>query len=45
MEAAIAGIRIEPWRCFATVRQDIRSFIAESEVGRDVEALVEELLS
>ena len=26
-------------------RRDIRAFIAESEAGRDVEALVEELLS
>ena len=45
LEAAIAGIAIEPGRHFAAVRRDIRAFIAESEAGRDVEALVEELLS
>ncbi len=45
LEAAIAAIAIEPGRHFAAVRRDIRAFIAESEAGRDVEALVEELLS
>jgi hypothetical protein len=35
----------EPGRHFAAVRRDLRGFIAESEAGRDVEALVEELLS
>ncbi len=37
--------RLEPGRHFAAIRRDIRDFIAESEAGRDVEALVEELLS
>jgi hypothetical protein len=36
---------LEPGRHFAAARRDIRAFIAESEAGRDVEALVEELLS
>jgi hypothetical protein len=34
-----------PGRQFAAVRRDIRGFIAEGEAGRDVKALVEELLS
>ena len=32
-------------RHFAAVRRDLRAYIAESEAGRDVESLVEELLS
>jgi SAM-dependent methyltransferase len=45
LEAAIGKLEIVPGRHFAAVRRDIRGFIAESESGRDVEALVEELLS
>jgi hypothetical protein len=45
LEAAIGQIELEPGRHFAAVRRDIRAFIAESEAGRDVEALVEELPS
>jgi SAM-dependent methyltransferase len=45
LEAAIGKLEIVPGRHFAAVRRDIRGFIAESEAGRDVEALVEELLS
>ena len=43
--AAIGGLELEPGRHFAAVRRDIRVFIAEGDAGRDVEALVEELLS
>jgi SAM-dependent methyltransferase len=45
LEAAIGKLELDPGRHFAAVRRDIRGFIAESEAGRDVEALVEELLS
>ncbi len=45
LEAAIGKLELEPGRHFAATRRDIRAFIAESEAGRDVEALVEELLS
>lgn len=45
LEAAIGRLDLEPGRHFAATRRDIRAFIAESEAGRDVEALVEELLS
>ncbi len=45
LEAAVAKFGIESGRHFAAVRRDIRGFIGESEAGRDVEALVEELLS
>ncbi len=45
LEAAAAGIEVDPERHFAAVRRDFREFIAPSEAGRDVEALVEELLS
>jgi hypothetical protein len=45
LEAAIGKLGLVPGRHFAAVRRDIRGFIAESEAGRDVEALVEELLS
>ena len=45
LEAAIAKLELKSGRHFAAVRRDIRKFIAESEAGRDVEALVEELLS
>jgi hypothetical protein len=45
LEAAIGNLEFDPGRHFAAVRRDIRAFIAESEAGRDVEALVEELLS
>jgi SAM-dependent methyltransferase len=45
LEAAIAGFDVKPGRHFAAVRRDIREFIAGSEAGQDVEALVEELLS
>ncbi len=45
LEAAIGKLTIAPGRHFAATRRDIRAFIAESEAGRDVEALVEELLS
>ena len=45
LEAAIAKLELVPGRHFAAVRRDVRGFIAESEAGRDVEALVEELLS
>ena len=45
LEAAIGKLELVPGRHFAAVRRDIRAFIAESEAGRDVEALVEELLS
>ncbi len=45
LEAAIGGLELDPGRHFAAVRRNIRGVIAESEAGRDVEALVEELLS
>jgi hypothetical protein len=45
LEAAIGQLELEPGRHFAAVRRDIRAFIAESEAGRDVESLVEELLT
>jgi hypothetical protein len=45
LEAAIGTIELEPGRHFAAVRRDIRTFIAESDAGQDVEELVEELLS
>jgi hypothetical protein len=45
LEAAIEKLELVSGRHFAAVRRDIRGFIAESEAGRDVEALVEELLS
>jgi hypothetical protein len=45
LEAAIGKLDLEAGRHFAAVRRDIRAYIAESEAGRDVEALVEELLS
>jgi hypothetical protein len=45
LEAAIGKLKLDPGRHFAAVRRDIRAFIAASEPGRDVEALVEELLS
>jgi hypothetical protein len=45
LEAAIGKLELDPVRHFAAIRRDIRGFIAESEAGRDVEALVEELLS
>ena len=45
LEAAIGKLELVPGRHFAAVRRDIRGFIAESEAGRDVEAMVEELLS
>jgi hypothetical protein len=45
LEAAIGRLELEPGRHFAATRRDLRAYIAESEAGRDVEALVEELLS
>ena len=45
LEAAIGKLELVPGRHFAATRRDIREVIAESEAGRDVEALVEELLS
>ncbi len=45
LEAAIGRLELLPGRQFSAVRRDVRGFIAESEAGRDVEALVEELLS
>ena len=45
LEAAIGKLELVPGRHFAATRRDVRGFIAESEAGRDVEALVEELLS
>ena len=45
LEAAIGGIELVAGRQFSAVRRDLRGFLAESEAGRDVEALVEELLS
>lgn len=45
LEESIGKLDLKPGRHFAAIRRDIREFIAESEAGRDVEALVEELLS
>ncbi|HEY1375749.1 MAG TPA: hypothetical protein VGF55_03110 [Gemmataceae bacterium] len=45
LEVAIGQLELAPGRHFAAVRRDIREFIAESEAGKDVEELVEELLS
>lgn len=45
LEAAAAGLEVDPARHFAAVRRTFREFIAASEAGRDVEELVEELLS
>ena len=43
-EAAVGQLPLRSGKHFAAVRRDVRGFIAESEAGRDVEALVEELL-
>ena len=45
LEAAIGELKLDRSRHFAAVRRDVREFIAGSEAGRDVEELVEELLS
>ncbi len=45
LEVAVGKLDLVPGRHFAAVRRDIRKFIAESEAGRDVEELVEEILS
>lgn len=45
LEAAIGKLAIEPGRHFAAIRRDVRAFIAESEAGKDVEELVQELLA
>jgi hypothetical protein len=45
LEESIGKLDLKPGRHFAAIRRDVRGFIAESEAGRDVEALVEELLS
>lgn len=45
LEAAIGDMELGSGRHFAAVRRDVRGFIAESEAGREVEELVEELLS
>lgn len=45
LEKAVGALELDFGRHFAAVRRDVRDFIAESEAGRDVEALVEELLS
>jgi hypothetical protein len=45
LEAAVGNLTLDTSRHFAAVRRDIRGFIAGSDAGRDVEALVEELLS
>ena len=45
LEAAVGKLDLVPGRHFAAVRRDIHAFIAETDAGRDVEALVEELLS
>ena len=45
LEAAVGTLNLRPGVHFAAVRRDVRQFIAESEAGRDVEALVAELLS
>ena len=45
LEEAIGKLELIPGRHFTATRRDIRRFIAESEAGRDVEALVEELLN
>jgi hypothetical protein len=41
----IGKLKFDAGRHFAAVRRDICGFIAESDAGRDVEELVEELLS
>ena len=45
LEDAIGKLELKPGRHFAATRRDVRAFIAESDAGRDVEALVEELLT
>jgi hypothetical protein len=40
----IGKLELDPSRHFTAVRRDVRRFIAESEAGRDVEELVDELL-
>jgi hypothetical protein len=45
LEAVIAGLDLDTGRHFAAVRRDVRAVIAASDAGRDVEELVEELLS
>lgn len=45
LEAAVAGLDLPPGLHFAAVRRRVREHIAASEAGRDVEELVEELLS
>lgn len=44
LEAAVGQLPLRSEKHFAAVRRDVRGFIAGSEAGRDVEALVEELL-
>jgi hypothetical protein len=45
LEESVAAMELVVGRHFAAVRRDIRKFIAQSEAGKDIEALVEELLS
>jgi hypothetical protein len=45
LAAAAGKLELKPGRHFAAIGRDVRGFIAESEAGKDVEALVEELLS
>lgn len=45
LEAAIAKLTLVTGKHFATVRRKLREFIAASEAGREVEALVADLLS
>lgn len=45
LEAAVGNLKLDHGRHFAAVRRDVRGFIAQNDAGRDVEELVEELLS
>jgi hypothetical protein len=45
LEAAVAGLGLATGKHFAAVRRAVRAFIATSDAGREVEELVEELLS
>lgn len=45
LEQIVENLELRPGVHFSAVRRDIRSAIADSEAGQDVEAIVEELLS
>ena len=44
LEAAVAGLEIDPGRHFTAARRDVRAFLADHDAGREAEELVVELL-